>query len=404
MFAELQPRSSRSWPASILRRERASRPIYRIWPDFEVGRPADQFGHHGQGRRGPDLVLRLGRRDRLGGAGLRHRRQPPALREAQNLDLGAAGAPRLHCGRERAASDRRVRARHPRGRHPRRHRERARSRHPRGPPGMRDELGKSTLQGRSARPRSPAWRPRARSSASRCSTTTGDGETSTIIAAFAEIQEINDNGRRCSRSTGSTSASATSSTRSGSPAARARCASRSTARPLRRRRGGRRRQHRLRLEPELVRAPRRPRRARPDDQRPGQRRAGHHRRLDPPRHAAHLRRLVLLLQGPDRRRPAQAGPRRAGREILSCAAGKQARAIGKARNGDGRLPGGQRHQHGRAARLGRDRRVPSVRQRVHRPARARSSRSSSSTATDLNRDRYFQGHGLVDLMRAIQSV
>ena len=27
-----------------------------------------------------------------------------------------------------------------------------------------------------------------------------------------------------------------------------------------------------------------------------------------------------------------------------------------------------------------------------------------STATDLNRERYFQGHGLVDLMRAIQSV
>ena len=27
-----------------------------------------------------------------------------------------------------------------------------------------------------------------------------------------------------------------------------------------------------------------------------------------------------------------------------------------------------------------------------------------STATDLKRDRYFQGAGLVDLMRAIQSV
>ena len=27
-----------------------------------------------------------------------------------------------------------------------------------------------------------------------------------------------------------------------------------------------------------------------------------------------------------------------------------------------------------------------------------------STATDLNRERYFQGQGLVDLMRAIQSV
>jgi serine protease AprX len=27
-----------------------------------------------------------------------------------------------------------------------------------------------------------------------------------------------------------------------------------------------------------------------------------------------------------------------------------------------------------------------------------------STATDLNRDPHFQGHGLVDVMRAIQSV
>jgi serine protease AprX len=28
----------------------------------------------------------------------------------------------------------------------------------------------------------------------------------------------------------------------------------------------------------------------------------------------------------------------------------------------------------------------------------------TSTATDLGRDRSFQGHGLIDLMRAIQSV
>jgi len=27
-----------------------------------------------------------------------------------------------------------------------------------------------------------------------------------------------------------------------------------------------------------------------------------------------------------------------------------------------------------------------------------------STATDLKRDRYFQGNGLVDMMRAIQSI
>ena len=49
------------------------------------------------------------------------------------------------------------------------------------------------------------------------------------------------------------------------------------------------------------------------DQRPGQRRARDHRRLDPPRRAAHLRRLLLLVEGADRRRPAQARPGRARR-------------------------------------------------------------------------------------------
>ena len=48
-------------------------------------------------------------------------------------------------------------------------------------------------------------------------------------------------------------------------------------------------------------------------QRSGQRRAGDHRRRDAPRLAAHLRRLVLLVEGSDRRRPAEAGPRGAGR-------------------------------------------------------------------------------------------
>ena len=78
-------------------------------------------------------------------------------------------------------------------------------------------------------------------------------------------------------------------------------------------RRGRRRQHRLRLRPDARSAARSP----PGwtyDQRPGQRRARDHGRLDPPRHAARLRRLLLLLQGPDRRRPAQARPGRAGRE------------------------------------------------------------------------------------------
>jgi len=50
----------------------------------------------------------------------------------------------------------------------------------------------------------------------------------------------------------------------------------------------------------------------PDDQRPGQRRPRDHRRLDAPRHAASLRRLVLFLEGPHGRRPFQAGHPRAG--------------------------------------------------------------------------------------------
>ena len=52
----------------------------------------------------------------------------------------------------------------------------------------------------------------------------------------------------------------------------------------------------------------------PDDQRSRQRRAGDHRRLHPPRHAARLRRVLLLVEGPDGRRPAQARPGRARRE------------------------------------------------------------------------------------------
>ncbi len=44
--------------------------------------------------------------------------------------------------------------------------------------------------------RSPGWRPAASSSASRCSTTQGDGEVSNLIAAIEHVQEINGHGRR----------------------------------------------------------------------------------------------------------------------------------------------------------------------------------------------------------------
>ena len=101
--------------------------------------------------------------------------------------------------------------------------------------------------------------------------------------------------------------------RAGSPAARARCASRSTgwcapawwsssrpAIPATAGTSGVQRRGR--------------RRHGSHDQRSGQRRARDHGRVHPSRHAARLRRLVLLVQGTDRRRPPQAGPRGARRE------------------------------------------------------------------------------------------
>ena len=99
--------------------------------------------------------------------------------------------------------------------------------------------------------------------------------------------------------------------------------------------------------------------------------------VHPPRLAAHLRRLLLLVQGPDRRRPAQARPRRARRadhlvrrrqrEEARRAAGSR-RSQAAAPTTTGLLRRRQRHQHGRAARLGRHRRVPVDPPRVHRQA------------------------------------
>ena len=124
-------------------------------------------------------------------------------------------------------------------------------------------------------------------------------------------------------------------------------------------------------------------RRRPDQhhQRPRQRRARDHRRLHPPRRAAHLRGVVLLVEGPDRRRSSQAGPGGARRADHLLRRGRQARR-GEGADGDGNGPPGrllrgrQRHQHGRAPRLGRHRRVPLDPARVHRQARSRSSASS----------------------------
>jgi serine protease AprX len=69
----------------------------------------------------------------------------------------------------------------------------------------------------------------------------------------------------------------------------------------------------------------------------------------------------------------------------------------------GRLPGIQPNQYGGSACVGRHRSIPLDPARIHRPAR-RGQRIFTSTATDLGRVRDFQGSGLVDAMRAIQSV
>ena len=64
---------------------------------------------------------------------------------------------------------------------------------------------------------------------------------------------------------------------------------------------------------------------------------------------------------------------------------------------------GQRHLDGRAARLRCDRRVPVGAGRVHRPAR-RGQAAVLDNATSLGRHEFFQGAGLVDLMRVLSNV
>ena len=68
-------------------------------------------------------------------------------------------------------------------------------------------------------------------------------------------------------------------------------------------------------------------RPRHDHQRPRQRRARDHRRLHPPRRAARLRRVVLLVQGPDRRRARKPDLVAPGERITSCAAGENLAAV-----------------------------------------------------------------------------
>jgi hypothetical protein len=125
-----------------------------------------------EGRRGGAFVLRARQRHRVGGDGLRHRRFAPALAKNCNLDpkstlhrdftaLGGAGDPLV----DKFGHGTHV-ARHHRGAGGHLEQARTRSR----PRASATNAARSTTTSRSSR-RSPAWRPSASSSASRCSTT-----------------------------------------------------------------------------------------------------------------------------------------------------------------------------------------------------------------------------------------
>ena len=142
---------------------------------------------------------------------------------------------------------------------------------------------------------------------------------------------------------------------------------------------------------------------------PGNAELGDHRRRHPSRLAVHVSACpISRRKGP----PATAGSSRIsvapGERITSCGAGSRLKKAMTRRELRGRwrsglLHGRQRHEHGRAARVGRHRRVPVDPPGVHRQA-TRSEADLSSTASPLGRERYFEGHGLIDLIRAIQSV
>ena len=357
------------------------------------GPPADRhLLRHRQGRRGQALLRRHRPRHHLGGAGLRHRRRAPPLPPLRHPQ-GRRGqpAPRLHqAGRAdpRRRPGRPVRPRHPRGRDHRRR------------PARPDAAGQQPAGGRAGLRPGPSRDPEGPGPPGQPARGAGRDRPGDQAGQPQGAQRVGQRpvherapGARV-RPQGHQRLRQAAAGPRGQPQPRLRVRPQVVRlRPephLRRGRppgpvgggGGRgRRQHRLR-QPHLPGPPDQ-RRADHDHQRPRQRRPGHHRRRHPPRHAPHLRGVVLLLQGPHRRRPAQAGPGRPRRahHLVRRRQGADQRLPRRAGPGarpHGRVRGGLRHQHGRPPRLGGGGQLPVHPPRVHRPPRRRQAGSSRS--------------------------
>ena len=109
--------------------------------------------------------------------------------------------------------------------------------------------------------------------------------------------------------------------------------------------------------------------------------------------------------GDGRRKPDLVAP---GERITSAAAGKNLEPVKQAKpegfERGGRLHRGQRHQHGRPARIRRHCGIPVRAAGDDRPPRRGQADLCRLRRLTLGRDPAFEGGGLVDLLRALESV